>query len=697
MAAVAHLRTRTVLFAFPAALVAVATGVISVYVVTSNRLEREAHTRLVAASSRAAEYVDRYLADRQRDLTRLAALPAVGGLAREAAAEAVRGGLDRADRESLEQRFADSRTLRRDRGLEGFFRTFLEGSDFVDIMFTERNGLNVLATSLPTDFVQADEEWWQLAMRDGVFVGAPEFDETARGAALPVAVRIPDPAGGPPLGVLQAVIRLGSLTQTVARLAGGEGMIVEVVDSLHRTVAGALRTQLLRRSTFADDLRRDTGPSVQPTTVGGEPATLASVPVLDGRWQVIVAQPNAIALLTARFVGRTIAIGGALGLVVILVLVLVVSEWMDTRIARPIKTATDAATAVAGGDLTIRPPQAARGIGEVAVLQRATGDMVTELRVLVTNIRGAAEDMAAMAQQISASTEEMSASTQEMATTSQKLTDEATMQAGRVRGSAEDASRILAITTQLADGARLAAERSVELREGADRHRGRLVEGSTQLTELAGEVERTAGEAETLAGLSTEIQQFVTQARTVATRTNMLALNAAIEAARAGAEGRGFAVVADEVRKLAGQAAQAAQTTSDTVARVLQGITTTRERLVRLAQESAAVRDVAVEVAGGLEDITGQAVEGSAWADEISTAAAEARRLVEEISHRLDALAEGTETSVAAIEQIAAAAEEQSASTEEIASSASHLAEASERLNAQVSRFRLSSTERVGD
>ena len=262
-------------------------------------------------------------------------------------------------------------------------------------------------------------------------------------------------------------------------------------------------------------------------------------------------------------------------------------------------------------------------------------------------------------------------------------------QSGQVREAAGDAERILAITTQLADGARLAAERSVDLKESAEQHRAKLVAGTEQLKQLAAEVEKGAEEATVLTNLSTEVQQFVGQAKAIATRTNMLALNAAIEAARAGEEGQGFAVVADEVRKLATQAATAAQTTSDTVGRVLQGVQGARERLTRLAKDSVAVRAIAEGAARGLEDVTERAVEGSAWADEISAAAGEAKRLVEEIVQRLQTIAATTESAAAAIEEIAASAQEQSASTQEVAGSAAHLAEASERLNAGVSRFRL--------
>jgi methyl-accepting chemotaxis protein len=686
-----QLRNRIVLLALP---IIIGGGLLVLFLVNkiiTAELETEATERLSAVARRSGALVTRYLEDNGNILGMLARGPAVIVAARGAGDEAERTGLARLPMEALEDRYAETRVLRTDVTLRRSLESFQEGSDLVEIFFTERHGLNVATTNITSDFVQSDERWWTEAMQTGRFVGPPEFDESAGVVAIEVAARIDDAATGRPEGVAKGLLRLGRLAQLVGEAGDVDQAVIEVVDSTGRVLISRDSTRLLRRSPTATAVRRGDGLVVQEVSLPELGSQLvASAPTPGRGWWVVVSQPTDVAFRVATAIRRVVVLTITVVGLVVLLGALWAAGWLRRHVSAPVQLAATVAERIAGGDLTVSVNgEGADTVRETRQLLGAVGGMVGQLRGLVTAIRSSAEELAAMAQEISASTEEMSASTQEMAATSQRLSDQAGQQSGQVREAAGDAERILAIATQLADGARLAAERSVDLKESAEQHRGRLVAGSEQLKQLAAEVEKGAEEATVLTGLSTEVQQFVGQAKAIATRTNMLALNAAIEAARAGEEGQGFAVVADEVRKLASQAAQAAQTTSDTVGRVLEGVQGTRERLTRLANESAAVRTIAEGAARGLEDVTERAVESSAWADEISGAAGEAKRLVEEIVQRLQTIAATTESAAAAIEEIAASAQQQSASTQEVASSAAHLAEASERLNAGVSRFRL--------
>jgi methyl-accepting chemotaxis protein len=258
-----------------------------------------------------------------------------------------------------------------------------------------------------------------------------------------------------------------------------------------------------------------------------------------------------------------------------------------------------------------------------------------------------------------------------------------------VRATAEDAGRILAIASALAEGAEESARRNAALSETTQQHRDRLAQSAQALAQLAAEVEQGFEEADALARASEEIQRFVTQAKSIAMQTNMLALNAAIEAARAGQQGRGFAVVADEVRKLASVAAGAATETAQTMGGVLARVQANRDRLARLAQGGAAARAAAEAGAAGLANVAGEVEANDAWSREIAASAGEVRALVDGIAQRLAALAQGTESLLASAEEIAASSEQQSASTQEIASSAGQLAEASDHLTAAVTTFRL--------
>jgi len=684
------LRKRVILVSAPIAAVLVAVGAYAASRITIREFMRPAEGELQAAVLNAAALVDFYLDQRRSDIELLASSPAVVDAARSATAEALALGFDRSSTEQLEDQFAATKAMGRDERLRDYLVATSRASDFAEIFFTEQHGFTVLGSNPTSDFVQSDEAWWRTASETGWFQGSPVYDESVGKTGLELAARITDPDSGTAIGVVKGLLDLSHLAQLLT--AGQELTLstIEVVDSVGRIVITPVSGRQLTTTENEQDIPREDSSAVVSIAgeFGGE--LVASRPALDGKWWVVVRKRQDLAYNAATSIRDSIYLVAGFGLLVAVLLLSGLTEWLHRRVTQPVRVAGSVATRIAEGDLSVGVATAGAVTTEVSSLMGAVRSMVDSLRQLVGEIRTAAQESAAMAEQISAATEQMSASTQEMADTCQDLSSQATEQSELARKSADDADRILSITTTLADGAQVAAERGSVLAETAGEHRGRLLEGGKKLAELASDLEQGAADARRLTGLSEEIQQFLTQAKTIATQTNMLALNAAIEASRAGGgEGRGFAVVADEVRKLANQAARSAATTSDVVRNVLNTVQETQTRLETLAAASVSVREVAESAAGALEEVAAATAESSAWSDEISRAAGEVKVLVEEITKRLEKIAHGTESVVAASEEIAASAEQQSASTEQIAASASQLANAADRLTATVGSFRM--------
>jgi methyl-accepting chemotaxis protein len=285
----------------------------------------------------------------------------------------------------------------------------------------------------------------------------------------------------------------------------------------------------------------------------------------------------------------------------------------------------------------------------------------------------------------------MMASTQDVAGTTAALTERALSQASVVRAVADDATRILAISQSMAEGALQAVERNAALALLARGHGERLNASVKALDQLAEEVRLGSEEAEALAEASEALERFVDQGRTVARQTRILALNASIEAARGSSEGNGFGTVADEVRKLSGQAALAATSTSETVQSIAARVQLARERLLRLGQGGLMARDAARQAIDGLQAVASEAEMADQWTRRVSDSAEELRRLVDGIAGRTRTLSTVTDEFSRAAEEIAAATEEVNASTEEVTASAQHLAGSALRLTESVGKFRTTS------
>ena len=73
-----------------------------------------------------------------------------------------------------------------------------------EIFVTNRYGANVAQTGRTTDYYQADEDWWQIAKKDGLFISDVRYDESSGTFSTEIAVRIDD-ANGNFIGVIKTV------------------------------------------------------------------------------------------------------------------------------------------------------------------------------------------------------------------------------------------------------------------------------------------------------------------------------------------------------------------------------------------------------------------------------------------------------------------------------------------------------------
>jgi methyl-accepting chemotaxis protein len=302
-------------------------------------------------------------------------------------------------------------------------------------------------------------------------------------------------------------------------------------------------------------------------------------------------------------------------LVVLLIAVLLAGGlgWAaTTMVVGPVKRASEAAAAVASGDLTRDID--VRGEDEIAQLLKSIESMQVSLNTTVSAVRQGAESVATASSEIAQDNHDLSSRTESQASALEKT--------------AASMEELGSAVRQNADSARQANQLALNASTIA-------VQGG----EVVGQV------VETMKGInesSIRISDITSVIDSIAFQTNLLALNAAVEAARAGEQGRGFAVVASEVRSLAGRSAEAAKEIKNligtSVTRVEQGTTLVDKAGKTMTEVVVAIRRVT--------DIMG----------EISAASNEQSVGVNQVGEAVTQMDQATQQNAALVEEMAAAA-----------------------------------------
>src|SRR5205809_131074 len=577
-------------------------------------VEQQAKDRGQDIALRVAALVNQYWRERRHEAEALAASPAVVRAAIDAAQQAVKDKLPPLDVPTLERMFNQRRMLGGDADLAAYVTGYPQRSDYAELFFTERHGYIVLSSGRTSDFVQSHSAWWQRAMADGVFEGAPQYDSATAVASLEYDVAIRAPRSARPVGVLKTVFGLERLSRLIGTADVGGGARLQVVDGVGRVIVSSAPGDLLRTLPDAAAIPRAEQPARATVRNGTIENLVVTAPTNNGKWWVLFRQPTATAYAAARGTRASIFLWALLLFGATVALLLLFRHRLNQRITEPVKAAGAIASRVAGGDLSVTVVTQRAEAAEVGDLLSSVHTMVVALRRLVGAIRTAADEAAAMATEISSSTEEMSASTEEMTATCQDLTKRAADQAQLVRAAADDAAKILHIATAL------------EAARAGPQGRGFAV--------VADEVRKLASVAAAAAGDTGDTVRGVL-ARVEATRERLAHLAQGGAAARAAAQAaaQGLATVAAEAqasdiwsREIARSAEEMRALVEESSAR-LATVTHETESLLAAAEEIAASSE---EQSASTEEIASSANQLAEAADKLTGAVKSFRLLADE-------------------------------------------------------------------
>ena len=361
--------------------------------------------------------------------------------------------------------------------------------------------------------------------------------------------------------------------------------------------------------------------------------------------------------------------------------------FMARSITKPIIKATEIATKLSQGDLTVTV-QKSKSNDEIGRLLVAENEMVSNLKGIISEVHLAAQSVSSSAQQIAASGTELNSSVQQIASTVDQISRGSESQAQGLTKSKQ-------IVEDLSSTMNGLAANAIESFE-ATRRVGTLSEKGSESAKEAGErmnniINVTNNSAQKVRGLAqktNEITAVLDVIRQIADQTNLLALNAAIEAARAGEAGRGFAVVADEVRRLAESSAKSSEEIDTKLKQIKEDAQVVVEDIETSANEVNQGKLVIDSSLKSLDDIASQIKSVSENVKRLSDAAQEEVSKVKTVATSANDIAAVAEQNASATEEASAAVEQQTAQTQEIAASANQMSELAGQLEKIISKFK---------
>ena len=268
--------------------------------------------------------------------------------------------------------------------------------------------------------------------------------------------------------------------------------------------------------------------------------------VLTAPLMEIKANANALSLQILGFL--------VLGLVISAVL----SIFIGTSIANPIKKITDIIKQTAKLDFhkTAHGEALVKRKDETGTMAKAVSEMRGVLRQLVTDMEQVKNVLLdntnlldSVMKENNSIAEDNSDTTQELAAGMEETTANAAMIVNNINAIQDNVTDIQSLSEN-------GQQTSTEVIGRARKLRDTTTTSSDKTMEMYQSMREKTADAIEQSKVVAKINELTEDIRNISSQTNLLALNANIEAARAGEAGRGFAVVATEIGSLANQTFQ---------------------------------------------------------------------------------------------------------------------------------------------
>lgn len=265
--------------------------------------------------------------------------------------------------------------------------------DNVQLIVTDKNGVQVGATRRTRQYYNGDESWWQYTYANGfgsAYIGDPVYDSATDNFTIVTAVPIlgqSEDGGKEVVGVIQAIVSLDPLSTLLFNSRFGETGSIEIFldGDRHLTVNEQKDIKVENSSLNPDAIAYMKNPDAPFTITEFNDAshflsstyitTISNEPAVEYLKWIILATQHSDEILAP--VDQQQRINTLLGIIVV-VFAGAVAAFVGQRISQPITNLTEVAEAVTAGNLDVQAPIETQD--EIGILAMSFNGMTMQLR-----------------------------------------------------------------------------------------------------------------------------------------------------------------------------------------------------------------------------------------------------------------------------------------------------------------------------